>query len=174
MLGIHEKNWNGIFELPKYSRKRVDLEPCANLSCDYFIDLNSIVENFQEEYKAVLWEIIQLMNVFHPTNFHDSFYNKANYWAKEEFGYNDELTMFLKYHHDKWIERIQNIRDSIIHPYSTKHKPIIIENIRLNKVSGHLQISAPTRYSEDEPPSFSIDDMKEIVNNILFFFAKCY
>lgn len=131
--------------------------------------LDLIVEGFSEECKAILREIIQLLNIFYPTNFQNSKYNKAYDWAKKEFGDNDELTMFLQYHLDKWIEKIQNMRDAIIHPYSTRIKPIIIENTKLNKVSGHLQITVPTWHSEDEAPSFLIDDMKTIITNLLIF-----
>lgn len=138
-------------------------------NCPTIINLNLIVEDFLEECKAVLREIIQLLNIFYSKDFHDSKYNDAYAWAKNEFNDYDNLTMFLKYHHDKWILRIQNMRDTFFHRYSTKNKPIIIENIRINKVSGHLQISAPIWYSEDEPPSYLIDDMKDIINNLLCF-----
>ena len=74
-------------------------------------------------------EIFQLLNIFYSPHVKDSRYDLAYKWAKDEFGESDELTEFIKYHHDNWIKVLQEMRDSVVHPYTTKYKKLFLENI---------------------------------------------
>jgi len=139
------------------------------IQCPSIIDLNSRIENFLHEAKSILREVIRIINYFYPTNFTEPRFDEACKWARKEFGESDELTKFLRHHHDAWIRKLQEMRDSITHPYSTGSKKLAIENITIKQNFGHLVIVAPCWCKEGELPTPIIDDMKEYTNCLLTF-----
>lgn len=131
------------------------------------VDLDQDAERFLYEAKLALRDIAGLFLPLHGKEFNHK-YQKVRAWAATTFGTDDAFVKALCVD-APWIERVINMRNAVEHP-ADPHAPLTIRNFILRGAGPPWVVDEPSWSMKGEQPSFLLQDMSWIANNLLTFF----